>query len=142
MALLSTADDIRIVGTAQHGQELHMLMQEVIPQVVLLDVSMPVMDGKETLLWLKKVHGKVKVLVLTEATQIGVIKSITRSLQHNPWGQAPAQMPGPLHFNCLTADQLTSTLVPQGFTPVHFDLIFLHNSAIFRLIPIQRISLA
>ncbi len=44
-ALLSDADDIRVVGEAGDGQEAVSLAASVSPDVVLLDVRMPGMDG-------------------------------------------------------------------------------------------------
>lgn len=46
-ALLEEADDIALVGEASNGQEAIRLASEKHPDVVLLDVRMPVMDGIE-----------------------------------------------------------------------------------------------
>jgi DNA-binding NarL/FixJ family response regulator len=46
-ALLEEADDIRLVGEAGDGREAIRVAGEAKPEVVLLDVRMPVMDGVE-----------------------------------------------------------------------------------------------
>jgi DNA-binding NarL/FixJ family response regulator len=46
-ALLEEADDIRLVGEASDGREAIRIASEVNPDIVLLDVRMPVMDGVE-----------------------------------------------------------------------------------------------
>lgn len=45
--LLDSAEDICVVGTAANGVEAVRLARETAPDVVLMDVSMPVMDGVE-----------------------------------------------------------------------------------------------
>lgn len=44
-ALLDSADDLRVVGQAENGQEAVRLAEELRPHVILMDLSMPVMDG-------------------------------------------------------------------------------------------------
>jgi DNA-binding NarL/FixJ family response regulator len=46
-ALLGTQDDFAVVGTAADGEEAVRLCRDEKPQVVLMDVRMPVMDGIE-----------------------------------------------------------------------------------------------
>jgi DNA-binding NarL/FixJ family response regulator len=45
--LLSAPDDIEVVGTASNGQEAVDAVAELAPDIVLMDISMPVMDGIE-----------------------------------------------------------------------------------------------
>ena len=51
---LSHKDDICFIGEAENGMKLFQLLKHVTPDVVLLDINMPIMDGKATLLKLKK----------------------------------------------------------------------------------------
>jgi DNA-binding NarL/FixJ family response regulator len=46
-ALLGTQDDFAVVGTAADGQEAVRLCRAEFPDVVLMDVRMPVLDGIE-----------------------------------------------------------------------------------------------
>jgi DNA-binding NarL/FixJ family response regulator len=45
--LLEHSDDIVVVGEARHGAEAIQLAHEQVPQVVLMDIRMPMMDGIE-----------------------------------------------------------------------------------------------
>jgi DNA-binding NarL/FixJ family response regulator len=45
--LVSTFDDVEVVGTAADGEEALRLAQSLGPDVVLMDLEMPVMDGAE-----------------------------------------------------------------------------------------------
>jgi DNA-binding NarL/FixJ family response regulator len=64
-ALLGTLPDITIVGEAADGQEAVRLVEELEPDVVLMDVCMPVLDGLAATRIIKKRWPAVKVVVLT-----------------------------------------------------------------------------
>ncbi|MCZ8513648.1 response regulator transcription factor [Paenibacillus filicis] len=64
-AVLSTEDDIEVVGEASGGQEGIRLAQEYKPDVVLMDLVMEGMDGIETTRKLLQLHPDCKVIVLT-----------------------------------------------------------------------------
>jgi DNA-binding NarL/FixJ family response regulator len=64
-SLLSLADDIEVVGESTDGVEALAAIERLRPDVVLLDVRMPRMDGLEVLRCLHEKGSQVPVLVLT-----------------------------------------------------------------------------
>jgi DNA-binding NarL/FixJ family response regulator len=65
LASLLHGDGIEVVGTAGSGQEALALVQHVLPDVVLMDVRMPEMDGIEATSRLKAEHPAIGVVALT-----------------------------------------------------------------------------
>ena len=63
--LLSVHKDIQVVGQASNGQEAAEIATKVQPDIVLMDVRMPVLDGVRATHLLKKVVPRCKVIVLT-----------------------------------------------------------------------------
>ena len=63
--ILSGDDRIAVVGHASDGGEAVRLTQELHPDVVLMDISMPVMDGIEAADAIRRSNGKVCILMLT-----------------------------------------------------------------------------
>lgn len=64
-ALLGATDDLRVVGQARDGAEALELAASERPDVVLMDLSMPVMDGVEATRRLVASDPSAKVVVLT-----------------------------------------------------------------------------
>lgn len=64
--MILTQNDIEVIDTASNGLELlEKLAAGPMPDIVLLDLSMPVMDGIDTLLEIKKRDYPCKVIILT-----------------------------------------------------------------------------
>ena len=64
-AILGTDPEIEIRGLASNGREALDLVQEAKPDVVLMDLKMPVMNGVQATQHLRRSHPEVRVLVLT-----------------------------------------------------------------------------
>ena len=69
---LSRDPALEVVGTAPDGQVALARLTELQPDVVLLDLEMPVMDGLQTLAALRKTHPRLPVLMFSRFTQRGV----------------------------------------------------------------------
>lgn len=65
-ALLGLYDDIEVVGEASEGKEAIEKVQELAPDVVVMDIAMAGLDGLEATRRIKKKNPEVKVLVLTQ----------------------------------------------------------------------------
>jgi DNA-binding NarL/FixJ family response regulator len=64
-AILGTDPEIEIVGLAGDGQEAVRLVAETHPDVVLMDLKMPVLNGVQATQRLQRSHPEVYILVLT-----------------------------------------------------------------------------
>ena len=69
-SLLELDGDIEVIAEAENGEECLQKLLTVKPDVLLLDINMPKMNGLEVLKSLKDAKSKVKVLVLTVHNEI------------------------------------------------------------------------
>jgi DNA-binding NarL/FixJ family response regulator len=65
-ALLRLAGDIEVVGEAANGREALEMVRKLMPDVMLIDIAMPNMNGLEATRHIRKEFPRVKVLVLTQ----------------------------------------------------------------------------
>lgn len=77
-ALLVGEQEIEVIGSAQNGVELQLLLADKQPDLILLDISMPVMNGKESARWLKEKFPDVKILILTMHQELSNIKTLLK----------------------------------------------------------------
>ena len=65
-ALLSYYDDVEVVGEAQDGAESLERVKELQPDVVLMDIAMPGMNGLEATRLIREQYPQTRVLILTQ----------------------------------------------------------------------------
>ena len=63
--ILEGVGDLEVIGEANDGIELLNLLNQVTPDMVILDIFMPNLRGIEAIHEIKKIHPDVKVLILT-----------------------------------------------------------------------------
>jgi DNA-binding NarL/FixJ family response regulator len=63
--LLNTLEDYQVVGEAANGRQFLDLLEKSVPDLVLLDINMPVMDGIEAATIAQKLYPDLKIITLS-----------------------------------------------------------------------------
>jgi PAS domain S-box-containing protein len=126
-ALLITDPEIEVVGEAADGEEAVSKVQQLKPDVVILDLSMPRMNGLQATREIKRLSSNIAVLMLSqhdspqvarEALQAGAAEYITKSslwskllpaLQRLQLGQASLHAAAPTKLLRGSAEAVLST---------------------------------
>jgi DNA-binding NarL/FixJ family response regulator len=150
--LLGMLPDVEVVGTAANGEEALALADELRPDVILMDLRMPRVDGVEATRRLRASHPEIKVVVLTtyaddrsviDALRAGALGYLTKdaggdeirqALQRVTNGQA--WMDPAVHMHLVEAIATTTTTteatsappdsqLPDGLTPREAEILAL-----------------
>lgn len=78
-SLLKPYEDIEIVGEAANGKEAVAEASRLTPDVVLMDIAMPIMNGLEATRRICKENSRVKVLALTQYDDSDYVLSILKA---------------------------------------------------------------
>ncbi|MFC1935807.1 response regulator [Chloroflexota bacterium] len=111
-ALLAMQDDIEVVGEASDGREAISKADQLKPDVVLMDIVLPLMDGLEATRRIHRMNPKIRVLILTQYDTREYVLSSVKA------GAA----------GCVPKKALASELV-SAIMAVHQGDSFLHPSA-------------
>lgn len=78
-ALLATLDGIELVAQGYDGREAIRLCDEYMPDVVLMDVSMPVMNGIIATRTITARHPTIKVIAMTGLDDSGIVQNMIQA---------------------------------------------------------------
>ncbi|HEV8602777.1 MAG TPA: response regulator transcription factor [Gaiellaceae bacterium] len=87
MALLAREERIDVVGAARDGREAVDLAISLAPEVIVMDISMPLLDGIEAARRIREVRSDASILILTGSSmsaeidrsrQVGVAAFLTK----------------------------------------------------------------
>jgi DNA-binding NarL/FixJ family response regulator len=73
-ALLSMVDGVEVIAEARDGKELIALVEDLMPDVVMTDISMPGMDGITAISEIHAKHPQVRMLVLSMYDTVDFVK--------------------------------------------------------------------
>lgn len=76
---LSIYDDIEVVGEAEDGEQALALCEQVEPDVVLMDILMPDMDGPTTTELIRSANPDIQVIALTSFAEQGLVQRALQS---------------------------------------------------------------
>ena len=77
--IISNFSEFEVIYVCENGRDLIQKFEEgnIIPDIILLDISMPIMDGFETAAWITKNHPDIKIMALSmQGDDNSVIKMI------------------------------------------------------------------
>lgn len=77
--IIANFDQFEVLYECENGKDLQerLRLKKIIPNIVLLDISMPIMDGFETAKWLKENHPEILIMTLSmQDDEQSVIKMI------------------------------------------------------------------
>ena len=92
-ALLRRDPEIDVVGFAGDPHEARQTIKDLNPDVITLDIEMPVLDGLETLKALRKTHPKLPVIMFSTLTERGASATLDAlALGANDYVTKPANV--------------------------------------------------
>ncbi len=123
IARLQMEAGIEVIGTASNGLEAINVVRELQPDVVLMDVSMPVMNGIEATSVIREENPNAKVLMLTmhdnreyimKVMQVGAVGYMLTEISAEKMVQAIKTVNQGSTYFC---ESVTQTLFSQEVTP-------------------------
>ena len=72
--LVSTFDDLEVVAVAENGEEAVRLCRQAQPDVILMDVVMPIMDGPTATAHIREAWPHIQVLALTSFVEEDLVQ--------------------------------------------------------------------
>lgn len=79
VTLLKRTDDIDVVGTAENGREAVTLAGKLLPDVIVMDINMPVLDGFQALKEIKALDISAHVVILSMHGNNNLVKQALRA---------------------------------------------------------------
>ncbi|PKP52946.1 MAG: DNA-binding response regulator [Bacteroidetes bacterium HGW-Bacteroidetes-1] len=76
-AIINHIEGYKVIATALNGRELLKSLEVVEPDIILLDIDMPVMNGIEALSEIRKSFHQLKVIVLSMHEEKSLVKKLT-----------------------------------------------------------------
>ncbi|REG96244.1 response regulator [Flavobacterium aquicola] len=78
VSLLENEENISILGKAENGNEVFKVIEKRIPDIILLDISMPEMDGIEVSKIVKQKYPDIKILIVSTHSNTQMIAKLIR----------------------------------------------------------------
>jgi DNA-binding NarL/FixJ family response regulator len=122
-AILSTDPEIEVAGLAGDGQQALDLVSQALPDVVLMDLKMPVLNGVQATARLRHTHPDVSVLVLTtyaedewifDALQAGAAGYLLKDIRRD---DLVAAIKGTAEGGSYLAPAIAGRVVQQAISP-------------------------
>ncbi len=78
-ALLAAEEDLQIVGEASNGRQAIQLARDLAPEIIIMDIAMPLMNGLEATRRIIRQFGSARVLVLSSYSDDDCVQQLTEA---------------------------------------------------------------
>ena len=78
-ALLAAEGDLEIVGEAENGRQAIQMVKQLRPDVAVIDIAMPVLNGLEATRQITRAHPATKVLILSSYSDDEYVQQLTEA---------------------------------------------------------------
>lgn len=129
--LIESRPELRVVGSAGNGYDTLKVLEQTTPDILVLDLSMPGMDGMECLKELKSRGLKTRVIVLTmhedenyikEVMKAGALAYVTKnSVDTEIFAAIDAVIQGKIYLNPANTQMLLGSLFTPDQPPLADD---------------------
>jgi len=107
---LSDDEALEVAGTANDGRIALAKISQLKPDLITLDIEMPVMNGLETLAALRKLHPKLPVIMFSTLTERGAAATLEAlSLGASDYAAKPGNVGGP----AMSVEHIRKELIPK-----------------------------
>ncbi|MBI1853914.1 MAG: chemotaxis response regulator protein-glutamate methylesterase [Planctomycetes bacterium] len=104
---LSSDPDLLVVGTAANGRIALEKLPQLSPDIVILDVEMPEMNGLETLVEIRKTHPRLPVIMFSALTRRGTAETVEAlTFGASDYATKPSNDAGDAHVAAAVRDGL------------------------------------
>lgn len=119
IAMFKYNSEFEIIADAPNGHKAIIMLNKIKPDILLLDIEMPLMNGRETLLHVKKYYPSIKVIMLTmyadhsyerEFLDLGAYSFIAKDIDHEEFLQVLREVSKGKHYSGLT---LENSITPK-----------------------------
>ena len=117
-SLLELDGDIEVIEQAENGIDCLEKLEKIIPDVLLLDINMPSMDGLEVIEKLKENKSKVKVLLLTAHNEA---EYLLKAVELGIGGYVLKDAPSSVLRNAIDAVIQGETFIQPSLLPILDD---------------------
>lgn len=113
-AIINDESDMVVVGEARDGFEALEKVDDLIPDVILMDINMPRLDGVKAARHISEQHPQVRIIILT---MYGQDKHVFESIKAGAWGYILKDAPAKQLIETIRAVYRGEAVIDPSVTP-------------------------
>ena len=108
--MLNALPDMEVVAEADDGEEAVQLARRIVPDVIVMDLMMPVLNGAEATRKIRETHPGIRILILTS---FGASADLQRAIRFGASGVQLKEQPTREIVSAIRAVAAGQTVVPS-----------------------------